>query len=402
MEGFIQKGSIYRHESGAYRLRERKGRAFEVEYAERPGLWISTGAKDIEKAAESVRKSMHSARRYVPNEKVTVAEFGDGFFTDTGEGSYQARCALFGKRYEPKYYTYQNGRYTNYIRPRFGKLDIRDVTTRTIEEWYIGLTSYRHPGEKLNDGTKTAILDAFSEIMKAAVRKGIIEENPCDGVQRITIHRGDSVREIFEKEELALLFPNDRALLLQTWGDLMWALYFSIMLDTGFRPCEVAGLTRDSFDDNGGVYTRSGVDASTRVRKERIKTTGRGKGTKYGLLSHYTMDILEDYLKELDGEYLFLSYDGKFIYPELENRILRRACWVVGIDIRERTQYCLRHTFDTHMMNSLGENVKESDVLDLMAHTGYRPEYDHRTPQQILFKLQKVRPAIESMRENAQ
>ena len=175
-------------------------------------------------------------------------------------------------------------------------------------------------------------------------------------------------------------------------------LYFSIMLDTGFRPCEVAGLERSLIDENGAVYTAQEVDTPTRTLKKRIKTTGRGKGKKYGLLSRYTMDLLEEYLEDHDGEYLFIEYDGRFISGNKVNDVLRRACWVVGIDIRERTSYCWRHTFDTHMMQSLGGNIKESDIHDLMGHTGYRPEYDHRTPQQIMFKMQKIRPAIEALR----
>ena len=402
MEEFIQKGSIYRHESGMYRIRERKGRAYEVEYAERPSLWISTGEKDFGRAVKVVTAMLHSARKYSPKERVVLSDFADGYFTETGKGSFQERCEKFGKRYEPAYFKQMNGMYKNYIRPFFGKMDIKTIKPDLVEEWYIGLTSYSNPGKALKDETKLKILGAMNELMKGAVRKSVIDRNPCDDVQRVTLHKDASKeREIFTDEEIAQLFPLDREKLLEVWGNEMYALYFSIMLDTGFRPGELAGLERSSFRGNGGVYTAREVDANTRLIKNRIKTTGRGKGKKYGLLSHYTEELLEEYLETLDGDDLFICEDGKFIVPWIANAVLREASERAGVDIGDRTQYCLRHTFDTHMMNSLGEKVKESDVYDLMAHTGYRPEYDHRTPDQILFKLQKVRPAVDGIRKNA-
>lgn len=397
MVEFTRKGGTYTHTSGTFRIRERKGRAYEVEYADRPSMWISTGCRDFDEAVEKVKSTMHSARRYMQNEKVTLSQIGDGYFSGTGPGSFQERCKRFEKNHELRYFKQMDGRYHNYVRPRFGKMDVRDISSRLIEDWYIGITSYRHPGEEISSPTKLMILDVLNELMKEAMRKNLIDKNPCEDVQKVTVHKKGE-REIFSYEEIALLFPNDTSMLELIWGSDMWALYFSIMLDTGFRPCEVAGLERSLIDENGAIYTAQEVDTPTRTLKKRIKTTGRGKGKKYGLLSRYTMDLLEEYLEDHDGEYLFIDYDGRFVSGNKVNDVLRRACWVVGIDIRERTSYCWRHTFDTHMMQSLGGNIKESDIHDLMGHTGYRPEYDHRTPQQIMFKMQKIRPAIEALR----
>lgn len=395
---FTQKGTIYTHASGSFRIRERKGRAYEVEYSDRPALWISTGSKDFDEAEAFAIAKLHSQMRFMPGEKVMLGSVAKEFFSKEGEGSYKERCRRFGKRHEDKYFRAKQGWLDNYIIPRFGSHDVRSIKSSDIEDWYVGLTSFRHPGEKLSDDTKVSILEAFDDLMKDLKRRGIIETNPCSEVQRITIHK-EKNRTIFTQEEIALLFPNDREKLLDIWdGSMMWALYFSIMVDTGFRPGEVAGLQRQSFDDNGGVYTSSGVDSETRQLKGRIKTSDKGKGTKYGILSSYTMDLLDDYLKELKGDALFW-YNGGYVYPSYANKRLGRACENAGFSLNGRTQYRFRHTFDTMMLNNLGSQLEESDVRDLMAHTGYRPEYDHRTPEQILFRLQKVRPAVESIRK---
>ena len=397
-EEYTRKGSIYQHESGLFRIRERKGRAFEVEYAERPALWVSTGTKDFTEADAFVRKHLHSMNRYMPDEKVTFGEFASGFFKKDGEGSYRARCRLFGKDYDDTYFKTKQGLLNNYIMPMFADWDIKRITAVIIEDWYIGLTDFRHPGKTICAEHKLSILEALSDILKEAERKGVIEANPCDRVERISIHASKE-KEIFTQQEIALLFPTDYSKLEEIWGSLMWALYFSIMVDTGFRYSEVAGLSYENIDSNGGVYTKSSVKSATRMIREKIKTTGKGKGQKLGLLSYYTMELLNEYRKKVKDGYLFLADDGMFVYSYNANKVLREACARTGIDIGERTQHCFRHTFDTMMLNKLGKDLEESDVRDLMAHTGYRPEYDHRTPEQLLFRLQKIRPAIESIRE---
>ena len=98
-------------------------------------------------------------------------------------------------------------------------------------------------------------------------------------------------------------------------------------------------------------------------------------------------------------QYLF-KVNGRFVYCELANKNLRSACKRAGVDIGSRTQYCFRHSFDTYMLNNLGELASEEDVRELMGHTGYRPEYDHRTPEQMLFRMQKVKPLIDQRRKS--
>ena len=398
---YTKKGSIYQHESLEFRIRERKGRAYEVEFAERPSLWISTGTRDFDEADRFVKNRLHSEHRFLPNESVTLEDFvGKKFFLEEGQGSIRERYKLFGKNYDETYYKSKQGLLKNYILPTFGKWSLKKIANSStfIEDWYIGITNFRHPGQPISPAQKLCILDAFSIILREAERKGLIDKNPCESVQRMSVNK-ESKREIFTKEEIAELFPNDYERLMDLWdGSLMWALYFSIMVDTGWRPGEVAGLSSEHVDEEGKIYTKDNVSGATRKLRHRIKTTGKGKGTKYGLLSSYTMDLYEKYEETIEGTALFIDDKGKYVSLAQANRILRKVCEKAGIDLRERTQYCFRHTFNTYMLANLGPLLEESDVRDLMAHTGYRPEYDHRTPEQILFKLGKVRPAIEKMR----
>ena len=401
VEHFTKSGNIYSHDSGKFRIRERKGRAYEVEFAERPSLWISTGSRDFEGAAQFAEKRLNATRKFLDPNKVTFKRFADGIFLETGEDSLRARNELFGKMHDDAYYKELDGYMRNYIMPKFKDWKIVDITDIAVEDWYVGLISVRK-GTLLCPTSRLRVLDAFEFTMDEAKRKGIITTNPISSVRRVsTTGECKEKREIFSDEEIHKLFPLDMNKLPEIWGSMQWAVYFSIMADTGFRPGEVSALSKENIcetESGYGVYQTTGVNPKTRKIQQRVKTTGHGKSSKKGVLSDYTNKMLREYLKDLKTDYLFLNKKGNFYYPNKANNVLIEACEKVGIDRRTRTQYCFRHTFDTYMLDSLGDKIEESDVRELMGHTGYRPEYDHRTPEQVISRLTKIKPAIDSFR----
>ncbi|MDA3958575.1 hypothetical protein [Oceanispirochaeta sp.] len=65
------------------------------------------------------------------------------------------------------------------------------------------------------------------------------------------------------------LFPSDKEELLRIWQGLKWTVFFFIMRDTGFRPGEVAGLTRSAYYSSvGGIYTTGSIDTVTGKYKD--------------------------------------------------------------------------------------------------------------------------------------
>lgn len=155
-------------------------------------------------------------------------------------------------------------------------------------------------GEELSDDSKNKVLSCLSEIMDEAVRLELVKDNPCRKVQEI-IARGVP-REIFNEEEMAVLFPENDAEAVWVWRSLMWACYFHIMKCTGFRPGEIAGLRRENYyPELKGVFTTSSVNSGTHKFVNRIKTTGSGKEYKVGLLSDQCCRLLDKYIATLPG-----------------------------------------------------------------------------------------------------
>ncbi len=89
---------------------------------------------------------------------------------------------------------------------------------------------------------------------------------------------------------------------------------------------------------------------------------------------------------------IFPSVNRNTLKPEVSNKHFKASCDRAGLERNDRTQYCLRHTFDTELLKKLNRET----VQDLMGHTSYRKEYDHRTGEDLLLQLQDIVPVVES------
>ena len=396
MDKFRKDGSMYEHASRLYRVRKRGSRSWEVEFDSAKGIWKSTGVQSLEEVEDAVSKMLANlGKKTITGMK--FEDFAKNFFIRTDEQSIYEHNKKFGKKYDTDWYTAREGILNNYIMPKFGQMNMSDITDIMIEEWYIRLYGVKSKEPKeLSNAVKNRVLNTLSIVLKEAKRKRIIETNPCDTVE--TLNPEYQKRGFFTVEEIHKLFPQDKSKLVSIWDTLQFALFFSIMVDTGWRCGEVSALKRENFIDNG-VYSESSVKASTKKVKESIKTSNKGQPYKVGILSEYTLELYRNFIKDWDNVYLFYFEGFGMNKPYRSNKVLRSACAKVGIDANGRTQHCIRHSFDTYMLNHVGEQgLTRDDILQLMAHTSYRPEYDHRTGVDLINKLSKAKGIIDNLR----
>lgn len=404
MKNFVIKNGIYHHVSGSFRLRERKGRNVEVQFTSRPGKWESTGSKDLYEATEyaETRLLNRGASIFSTKAVMTFGDFAKRFFLRYDENSYRRRLESFGKNYGEAFYTSNQSRLDNYIMPALKDCPISMITSRDAEKVYLNCKSVHK--DTLSDNTRNKIRQTMVYIFDDAVRKSLIERSPMEGTGHI-VEKAER-REVFSVYEMRKLFPEDRAELKRVWGNstsrsdgsyILWATYFSIMYDTGFRPGEVSALSKDCFRGNG-VYTRKSVDGVTRELKNSIKTTSKGQPFKVGILSEYTLSLVKELSGATADDYLF-KINGDWMLCNTANKHLKESLIRAGIDPKGRTQYCFRHSFDTNMLNSINDDMKAKDVQLLMGHTSYRREYDHRTEDNIISALDgKVKDIIDNIR----
>lgn len=393
---FICEGKSLIHTTKVYRIRKRgEHRCWEVEFQNAKNVWRSTGTKELDEVEGKVSiMLMQEGKDTVTG--MTFREFAKNFFLRDDKYSIRKHNEMMKKFYDDGWYESNQGRLNNYIMPMFGNIRMDEITDVMIEDWYISLNSFSNKDRSLSDNSKVKVLQAMKHIMKEAKRRRVIGVNPCDTVERI--EQEHKARGFFTLQEISIMFPSDRMRLLNIWGSLQMALFFSIMVDTGWRCGEVSALRKQNFI-NGGIYSTSSVNYRTGEIKNSIKTTKKGQDYKVGILSDYTISLYTDFVKTWERDELFyLESQGRMNRPDASNYVLKRALEFLGIPVNDRTGHCIRHSFDTYMLKNTGDFVSHEDVLELMAHTSYRPEYDHRDERDMIERLSKAKPLLNNIR----
>lgn len=388
-----------------FRLVVHSSRPISVEFALLPGRRFSTGTRLKREAkawAESfiasgrLEEAMKSGRRRIP----TLGEYAKDFFIRTDASSYHTYNVRHNRTISDYGYRQRQDLYDNYVEPRFGDRRMDTITAREIDQWMTSLKGV--VVHDLSDNTRNKILCTLRIVLGFAVYQGVLQNNPAEGVRPIN-ERPKWLRRALSQKEQALLFPPDAQRRIEIWGSLMWALYFSILYDTGFRPGEVAGLSLSNIykTSNGlAVSTSQSISWVTNEVQQRVKTTGHGVSERVGLLGDITAELLVEYIEanhdelkaQKDGSPLLLMDPNRakhrYVNIAASNKRFKAVLKANGLEVC--TQYCLRHTHMTELRGELSDRV----LAISMGHVKLRDDYDHQKAEQLIGQLEASRSAI--------
>ena len=376
-----------------YRFRSYKGRAISVEFRFMPGKRISTGCYDMPSAVLWAEEYLRNMGFPGVSEAPTFREAAKDFFIKTGKGSYREREKALGRDYPEAYYIRQQARLKNHAVPFFGDIVVTAITRPMIESWAISMRGAR--GQEIASDTRDKSLTAFSIVMDDLVRKGILQSNPADAVCITVTHKE---REALPPEALRILFPSDPAERIKVWESEMWAVYFSIFYDTGWRPGEIAALrVCDIWQTTKGlcVGTYREVSKDEGQIVERVKTSRKGYTKRPGLLYYDTAELLIGYIEKngLHGDDLLFRAprrkDG-LLMPETSNKHFKMILKKYGFYHEGIVQYCTRHTYTTQRRGDMPDEL----LAVSMGHTKLRDDYDHQKMQDLIRRLDAARDSF--------
>lgn len=359
-----------------YKFKKPKNRSIICCFSREPGRWYSTGTTDM---TEAILWAENKLNGTVTKKDLTLKEFAYNFFKEEDPHGLRKRNERRHINYPDIYYSKRQSRLENWILPAHGNFLLTAINDVLIEDFILDIPRA--------DDTKNKILMTYRLVLDAARREGYVSENFAERVKMLNCTDAKK-REPFTDKELSTMFPDNIENLIKIWHGLQWAGYFLILKDTGFRPGEAAGLAYTNYYKHlHGIYTTASVDAMTGHLKNSIKTTKKGQAYKLGLLSPITEKVLQEIINQFPNEEYFFKLRHKgssFLKAEISNKHLKWVLKELKIDLKGRSQYCFRHTFDS---NLLGKIPKETR-LELMGHTAERPEYLHVSPEERLKRLQ--------------
>ena len=286
----------------------------------------------------------------------------------------------------------------NYILPEWGDYLLQELSGFDIDRWLLSLsTIFKQAGggkkpRPLSNQTKNHILFTFRIVIRDAVNRDFIEQNPLEKVKPLGEKR--KKRDIFTSDELKALFPDRNRKLLQVWHSWKHAALFCILASTGIRSGEARALQiKHVRSDHWIVIKRAAKDAG-----EVGKTKTKNERVVY--LPPKAWRLLQAWLTELpfkeQEDFIFIGDRrgrpiGRRSVSTYIHRVLKRA--EVDTEGRNLVAHSFRHTWNTYMRRILPEDI-------LRAYMGHKTErmtfnYDHPTVEDSIKKLNGTQKLIE-------
>lgn len=339
------------------------------------GKWKSTGQISLERAVTWTRKNIVA----IPKGQVYLKSFAKDFYHPESEPV--RRQMLRGKQKRPGWYVQSQSRLNMYIMPYYANFYLDEITPRIIDRWLLDLKS--PTGKEISGATKNKVMTCLKNILQEAVVTDILDQHPMSSLEVFTERNKE--RQIFNDEELELLFPTDEDALIKIWGSLMWACYFMTLRDTGHRMGEQAVLTWDDLFAQKGQYgfaiTKS-LDWYTKEVKPSTKT-GYSRAT---LITPRTYHLLMLHKTQHPWDLIFTLDGIRGIIAETARKHLIFAAKNARIELNGRTPYCFRHTANTNLLLK----ADPQQVRFLMGHRTEKETTNYNHPDKRLLAKKAI------------
>lgn len=197
------------------------------------------------------------------------------------------------------------------------------------------------------EGASTAYA-RFKKVVKAAVSKGVLKNNPCEG---ISCQRTDVLtKDILSTEEIAALIATH-----YDGESPTIRRAFILSLYTGIRFCDIKELRYSDIDYQNALLSF-----------EQSKTAGHSKASRVYI--YLRPDLME--LIGTPEEHGKTKSDKIFDLPSHTMCLKALRHWTKRAGIEKHiTWHCARHSFATNILES-GANVRV--VADLLGHSGLK------------------------------
>lgn len=291
--------------------------------------------------------------------------------------------------------TFENYKYMYnlFARPNFGRNRISSLKKSDVKRFYIQLADERGLQAATIDNVHTVL----HQVLQMAVDDNYIRSNPADGVLKEL-----KKSRTFQNEKRRALTQPEQNLLLdylkkhRTYNH--WYPIFAVMIGTGLRIGEVAGLRWCDIDLEEGI-----IDVNHTLVYYDHRDENHKKGCYFNVNTPKTENSnrqvpMLDFVKEaflmekenqrlrdiqckvvIDGytDFIFLNRDGGTFYHGSVNKTIRRIIRDCNLEILEKGEedpvllphfscHSLRHTFTTRMCEA-GVNVKV--IQDTLGHS---------------------------------
>ncbi len=236
--------------------------------------------------------------------------------------------------------------------PYFGNMRIKNITPLDVRGWMASLERKDGQDKVLSRNSTGSWFRTLSAILGKAYEWEIIDENPCKRVKSPTNTQPDV--EALQLSEVQTICDK-----LPEYDDIRARTFIMLILNTGIREAEAAGLEWRDIDFDDGVISirrtsqyipgrgmvESTPKSKTSVRDIPISQDMVNELVKYKIWQRKVIKDLGSVYEGNPGEEarLFTSWNGKPIFDSTLRKWLTK--FLKWCDLPRVTVHGLRHTF---------------------------------------------------------
>lgn len=308
---------------------------------------------------------------------------------------------------------------SHYLKVFLGKFGDRapgELGEAEIEDWLVSLD--------YSNSIKNQFLTIINEIYSECRRYKIVSQVPV--VQ--AFRRKTKKKDIFSREELAMLFPKDFEKLSDVWKTrsatdlfegvdgkmhsygIVFGLMFMLMASTGMRPGEARAVQWEQIKENG-IFIDKMIDSNEEVQAHLKKGSADEPKFRAALIPARTLEFISLYreIRPADGGEFIFTYRGKPVGKSLQEKRFNVGLMNTGIcgekhisngtdgkmkraadkGGRNLTPHSLRFTYNTYTVNS---NLLPGEVLRKMIGHNSAEMTDYYTRTDLDAELRGLQP----------
>lgn len=253
-----------------------------------------------------------------------------------------------------------------------GNTYIDKLTYRQIQNFILTLSKNgvnQTTGKGLSQKTQKHYLSFISDVMRYALKCGLITSNPCKDIT--TVKTESKEKEIYSLDEVKNLLSkiNEKA-------DTDYKVFFALLAYCGLRRGEALGIEYKDIDFDTGALS---IVRTSNYNKDNGVYTSTPK-TKSSIRYLYLQPFVIELIKQLraeqqeqsnkigdlwnDSNRLFITWCGKPMHPNTPYTWLERFCKTEGIPFKGLHSF--RHTVATQTITN-GVDIKT--VSSFLGHS---------------------------------
>ena len=220
-------------------------------------------------------------------------------------------------------------------------------------------------------------LSALKTFAKYLIREGLLKSNPLEKVLKPKMSK--RIPAFIDQEKLNDVL--DKFDFGNNYEGIRNQLIVETLYQTGIRRSELVGLKMTSVDLN---------ENNLRVLGKRNKERIIPIGTELSKKIRSYLDFREKIFPGTMEQSLFLTTDGKPIYPKLVYRMINQFLKMVTT-LEKKSPHLLRHTFATHLLNK-GADINA--IKELLGHANLAATqvYTHNTFEKLKSIYKQAHP----------